>query len=348
MPMPITNDIVDAHLDDGWKRLTPYLNAHAKMTLVCPNGHTVQINWNHYKNGKRCAVCYLQGKRFTNADIDRMIPDGWVRLSDYSTSNENMTVQCPNGHIIEKKWSSLQTGYGCPICSDNKYSNEEVNAIFTSAGWRIIGDYVNVNTPVLAECPNGHYVEKTLSMLLQGTGCRVCAGIDTLTNEEIDRLLDEGWRRIGDYENANKPFALQCPRGHVVNMFWGSYQQGHRCKECRYKNISGKNSPTWNANLSDEDRYHSRLYPEYKEWRQIVLKRDDYTCQACHIRGGKLECHHLNSYRGNRAIGTDPDNGAVLCQACHREFHILYTKRNNTAQQFYEFLGIVNERNTTT
>ena len=33
--------------------------------------------------------------------------------------------------------------------------------------------------------------------------------------------------------------------------------------------------------------------PEYKAWRETILRRDRYTCQLCGQKGGKLEVHHI-------------------------------------------------------
>ena len=57
-----------------------------------------------------------------------------------------------------------------------------------------------------------------------------------------------------------------------------------------------------------------------KRFRVTVLRRDDYTCQACRYHdptGMSLEADHiLNIAEG----GTDdPDNGQTLCKRCHRK-----------------------------
>lgn len=35
---------------------------------------------------------------------------------------------------------------------------------------------------------------------------------------------------------------------------------------------------------------------EYKDWRDRVYERDNYTCQECGQKGGKLEAHHLKAF----------------------------------------------------
>ena len=59
----------------------------------------------------------------------------------------------------------------------------------------------------------------------------------------------------------------------------------------------------------------------YKNWRTAVFKRDDYTCQMCNERGGRLEAHHIRPVRDhkNDLLIFDINNGITLCRECHRE-----------------------------
>ena len=56
--------------------------------------------------------------------------------------------------------------------------------------------------------------------------------------------------------------------------------------------------------------------PEWKELRATVFERDDYTCNYCGERGGRLECDHIVPVmRG----GQDRlDNLTTACFACNR------------------------------
>jgi len=58
--------------------------------------------------------------------------------------------------------------------------------------------------------------------------------------------------------------------------------------------------------------------------RQLVLKRDDYTCQKCGaISGGntKLHCHHTVPATQNPMTTNDPSVCVCLCSRCHKEVH---------------------------
>jgi len=102
----------------------------------------------------------------------------------------------------------------------------------------------------------------------------------------------------------------------------------------------GENNPAWNLNLADEDRINRRNILGYYEWRMLVFKRDNYTCQCCgDDKGGNLNAHHLESYNGNLDLRIDLENGITLCKICHNDFHHQFGYGNNTKEQFIEFMS---------
>ena len=100
----------------------------------------------------------------------------------------------------------------------------------------------------------------------------------------------------------------------------------------------GPMHPSWNPDISDEERIKGRHYPEYYEWRRSVFKRDNYVCQKCGGRGRRLNSHHIESYDINEELRTVLENGVTLCRDCHKKFHLIYGNGNNTREQFNEFM----------
>ena len=98
----------------------------------------------------------------------------------------------------------------------------------------------------------------------------------------------------------------------------------------------GKDSATWDHTITDEERLIGRFYPEYKQWRKAVYERDNYTCQIC--GGTNLNAHHLEGYANNKELRISLDNGITLCKKCHKDFHNKYGRRNNTKEQFIQYL----------
>ena len=64
-----------------------------------------------------------------------------------------------------------------------------------------------------------------------------------------------------------------------------------------------------------------RSSPEYKEWRQNVFRKDNYTCQECGERGGVLNAHHIKSFSEFPSLRYDENNGITLCHDCHKHLH---------------------------
>jgi 5-methylcytosine-specific restriction endonuclease McrA len=57
--------------------------------------------------------------------------------------------------------------------------------------------------------------------------------------------------------------------------------------------------------------------------RQLVLERDNYTCQKCGAttETAQLHVHHEKSYTLNKIMANDPDNCITLCKECHKWAH---------------------------
>jgi 5-methylcytosine-specific restriction endonuclease McrA len=110
-------------------------------------------------------------------------------------------------------------------------------------------------------------------------------------------------------------------------------------RECA-KKFSGEHHYLWNPNKTLEERIDRRRIPGYLEWRRSVYERDNYTCQICGRRGGRLAAHHVFNYADHKELGLVVDNGVTMCGekgGCHRQFHKAYGKRNTTREQLEEF-----------
>lgn len=133
-----------------------------------------------------------------------------------------------------------------------------------------------------------------------------------------------------------------CGENISVNKYKESNSEHHFCSiECKAKwqseNIRGESHPSWNPNLTEEDRDNWRNIEGYKDFIKTVLRRDNYTCQLSGQIGGNLVVHHLNGYNWYKEGRIDPNNAIALSEELHKLFHKLYGKGNNTKDQFEEF-----------
>jgi hypothetical protein len=60
-----------------------------------------------------------------------------------------------------------------------------------------------------------------------------------------------------------------------------------------------------------------RQSPEYRAWRNAVLKRDGYRCIYCHSPDN-LEAHHLYSFASFPELRFDTYNGITCCNFHHK------------------------------
>lgn len=97
----------------------------------------------------------------------------------------------------------------------------------------------------------------------------------------------------------------------------------------------GASHPSWRGGKTPL-RNEIRRWTRYKDWRDAVYNRDDYTCQECNGRGGDLQAHHIvpvNKILRDNAIKTaeqalrcnqlwDISNGDTLCEKCHPKVEV--------------------------
>ena len=95
--------------------------------------------------------------------------------------------------------------------------------------------------------------------------------------------------------------------------------------------LRGVNAPNWKGGISllthrIRDSFH------YRQWRSDIYTRDDFICQECGQRGGRLNAHHIKSFSSilqfyeittlKEALECEElwniNNGITLCKKCHK------------------------------
>ena len=107
------------------------------------------------------------------------------------------------------------------------------------------------------------------------------------------------------------------------------FQKGHKFNR-------GENSYSWKGGITPEN-VKIRNSIQMKLWKESLLIRDNWTCQKCGQNGGKLESHHILNFSTYLDLRFDINNGITLCKKCHKEFHKIYSRKNNTQEQLIKF-----------
>ena len=105
--------------------------------------------------------------------------------------------------------------------------------------------------------------------------------------------------------------------------------KGHKQSEETKKRLSkahkGEKCNFWKGGVSKENE-RIRNGIESRLWREAVFARDNWTCQKCKTKGGKLHPHHIQNFAQFKELRFAIDNGITLCKKCHIEFHRIYGK----------------------
>lgn len=165
-----------------------------------------------------------------------------------------------------------------------------------------------------------------------------------LAGKKFGRLTVLG--KSGEKKNGYIAWDCRCTCGQTIKVTTNALGTGNT-KSCGcLRKRRGSQNPSWNPNLTNEDRELGRRIPGYAEWRTAVYKRDGFLCQCCKDKANnKLNAHHIESYANNPELRTAIENGITFCEGCHGDFHHQYGRNHNTRRQLEQFLMQRNEEN---
>jgi len=90
-----------------------------------------------------------------------------------------------------------------------------------------------------------------------------------------------------------------------------------------------------------EGKEKRRRGQAWEKMRLLALKRDNYTCQECGKKDGRIQVHHMD---GSSAFGEDANNKlenlVTLCSRCHRQCHALNPRKVKLSRR----LGMIVKR----
>ena len=97
---------------------------------------------------------------------------------------------------------------------------------------------------------------------------------------------------------------------------WSRSEEGRKFRSISNSSKIGEKALRWKGGL-EEENIRLRYSVESKSWRQKVYERDGFICKHCHIKGKRLNAHHIVPWASNPTLRFSLDNGITLCKDCH-------------------------------
>ncbi len=79
---------------------------------------------------------------------------------------------------------------------------------------------------------------------------------------------------------------------------------------------------------------------EYRNWRESVFARDNWTCQKCGKRGGELNADHIKPFCLYPELRLDITNGCTLCRECHFRTDTFSNRAKNYGKTNFISVGL--------
>ena len=239
-----------------------YVNAHAKVCIIChEHGDFMQVPNSHLR-GIGCSKC---GKE-RMADSRRRTKEWFLEKAkqvhgdkydyskiQYSNLKTKICIVCPEHGEFWQQPNAHLDGQGCPQCGAIKIREKRAYSFtdFLSLAKKKHGDrydyskanYVNYKTKICIVCPeHGEFWQKPTDHV-QGQGCPYCAGHVTSTSDDFIRKAREVHGDKYDYskvvyKNNKTKVCIICPEHGEFWQVPNSHLRGSSCPKCARKMCS--------------------------------------------------------------------------------------------------------------
>lgn len=170
-----------------------YKNSKVPVLVTCSKGHTTAVIPNNHLRGFGCSVCNGKNLRTTEEFIINATSvhgDKYdYSLSNYVSSQENITIVCKEHGPFSQIAHSHENGQGCPKCAGKNKTTED----FLEEAVRLHGGkynyslvkYVNSKQKVSILCNKHGEFQQSPNSHLRGGGCPSCSGNIRMTTEQF-------------------------------------------------------------------------------------------------------------------------------------------------------------------
>lgn len=196
-----------------------YVNSHAKMRYVCSCGKESNINWNNFKNGRRCG-CGRKGMgRLPEDQIKKEVESIGYKFisSEYKERYNVVTCRCKCGNTRTCKLVNLRHNSKCRKCFHIEFSFdiEFVKNYFYENGCELLEkEYKNARKKLKYKCCCGKVSEICFFSFKSGNRCRECG------NKKVSEWLIKNrqkennprWIKDREAKRLNENFCENCRR----------------------------------------------------------------------------------------------------------------------------------------
>lgn len=318
-----------------------------------------------YKNREKCAEKLRLNFNEVKKEYEK---HNCILLSneeDYKNKDSRLEYICSCGRKDSRTFCDFKfRQWQCRECVKEEIFKEKaiktgfdfigIKNLYNSYGFEIktIKDFYSQKDVVEYECKLGHINFKTISSFKRNPICKDCEKEkDRLNrwNNNVKLAQEKGLKVIGGFEDFVDNYSkiiLQCSCGEIFSPIINEFRNNKKCQcnKCGILSKSGEFSYKWKGGITTEQE-KIRKSSDYKEWRNNVFKRDNYTCQCCgDSTGGNLQAHHKYNFSEYPELRFDVNNGITLCNKCHDfsqpgSFHHTYGATNNTPEQLEEYIS---------
>lgn len=143
-----------------------------------------------------------------------------------------------------------------------------------------------------------------------------------ISNETRKKMSEGQKKRIPkEYKGKIDKICCQCRGSFRVFLFLKNSAK-YCSRQCRAtavgKSKIGELHPRWIRDRNNLKRHNRRNDSAYVDWRKNVWTRDKFKCRISNIScSGRMEAHHILSWKDYPELRYDINNGITLCHSHH-------------------------------